>query len=459
MIQMKLQQIHSIYFIGIGGIGMSGLARYFHLNGRKISGYDKTATTLTDELIQEGIEIHFEEDLSLIPKNVDLVVYTPAVPSDHVELTYYRDNNYNVVKRSDLLEALTKDLFTIAVAGTHGKTTTTSMIAHILKSSGYDCTAFLGGIAANYETNFLAGKNNTVVVEADEFDRSFLKLHPDIAVITSSDPDHLDIYGNKEEVEKAYGAFAGMIKENGQLITKKNLSYLKYVPSLTPSYYAISGDADFVAENTELKSGTYSFDFKGDTSRIDDIHLGIAGYHNVENAIVAGAVASRLHIAGEKIRQALQTFKGVKRRFEFIVRNGDTVYIDDYAHHPAEIRAFLQSVREIFPDRIITCIFQPHLYSRTRDFADEFGQALSLADQLILLPIYPARELPIPGIDAALLLAKVSLTNKMICEKHELVNELKNKKREVIVTVGAGDIDQLVAPIKKMLEEKSKVKL
>lgn len=448
---MKLEKIHSIYFIGIGGIGMSGLARYFHLNGRRISGYDKSPSALTDELVKEGMQIHFEEDVNAIPKEIDLVVFTPAVPPDHKELVYYREHNYPVIKRSDLLEELTKDSFTIAVAGTHGKTTTTSMIAHILKYSGYDCTAFLGGIAANYETNFLAGKNNTVVVEADEFDRSFLKLHPNIAVITSCDPDHLDVYGTKEEVEKAYGEFAGKIKKGGVLITKKQLPFLQYVAGLTPLYYSISGEVDFKAENVRLVDGTYAFDFKTSTGNISDIHLGVAGYYNVENAIAASAVAWQLNIEKEMIREALNTFRGVKRRFEFIVRNDHAVYIDDYAHHPEELKAFLKSVREIFPGKNITCIFQPHLYTRTRDFADDFGKALSLADELILLPIYPARELPIAGVSSEMLLDKVSVLNKMVCKKKDLINELKKRKLEVVVTVGAGDIDQLVEPIKQML--------
>lgn len=448
---MNLDKIHSIYFIGIGGIGMSALARYFRMNGRTISGYDRTATSLTDELIKEGIQIHFDESPELIPKEVDLVVYTPAVPADNKELLYYKEHHYRIVKRSDLLEALTKDLFTVAVAGTHGKTTTTSMIAHILKDSGYDCTAFLGGIAANYNSNFLIGKNKTVVVEADEYDRSFLKLHPDIAVVTSCDPDHLDIYGNPEEVVKAYGDFANQIKSGGTLITKPSLPFLAYTSLLQPLYYSITGNTDFFASNLRIINGTYAFDFHANNDSISDVHLSVAGYHNVENAVAAGAVAYQLHIDKEKIRTALNSFKGVKRRFEFIVRNEKVIYIDDYAHHPAEITAFLKSVREIFPDKKITCIFQPHLYTRTRDFADEFGKALSLADELILLPVYPAREVPIPGVTSEMLLTRVSIQNKMLTEKKDLIPELSKRKPEVVLTLGAGDIDQLVEPVKKFL--------
>jgi len=450
---MHLEKIHSIYFIGIGGIGMSALARYFHSKGRKIYGYDRAATSLTDELMKEGMQIHFEEDAASIPKEVDLVVYTPAIPEEHEELKFYREHHYHIVKRSDLLEAVTKDSFTIAVGGTHGKTTTTSMIAHLLKDSGYDCTAFLGGIAANYDSNFLLGKNNTIVVEADEYDRSFLKLHPNLAVITSCDPDHLDIFGNEEEVVKAYGDYANQIKDNGMLITKKDLPFLAYYSHLNTQFYSVSDDTDFRAANMHLENGTYTFDLTTPEYSISDIHLAVAGFHNVENAVAAGAIGFQLGIEKEKIHSALSTFKGVKRRFEFIVRNGKTVFIDDYAHHPNEINAFLKSVREIFLQKKITIIFQPHLYTRTRDFAEAFGKSLSLADEVILLPIYPARELPIEGVNSEMLLERISIQNKRVVGKKDLINELKKSKLEVVVTVGAGDIDQMVEPIAKMINE------
>lgn len=435
---------------------MSGLARYFNLNGYKISGYDKTPSALTDEMMKEGMQIHFEEDISMIPRDVDLVVYTPAIPIDHKELVYYREHNFSVIKRSDLLEELTKDLFTIAVAGTHGKTTTSSMIAHILKSSGYDCTAFLGGITANYQTNFLAGKNKTVVVEADEFDRSFLKLHPDIAVITSCDPDHLDIYGSKEEVQKSYADFTKKIKAGGTLITKRELSFPdRSAEHVSTLHYALEGkEKDFSTENLRIENGTYAFDMVTGSGMISNIHLSIAGRHNAENAIAAAAVAVLLGIEGEKIRTALSTFKGVHRRFQFVMRSNNVIYIDDYAHHPAEIMAFLKSVREIFPGRKITCIFQPHLYTRTRDFAAGFAESLSLADEVILLPVYPARENPIEGVNSAMLLDRISAMEKRVVEKKDLLSELQNRNIEVLVTVGAGDIDLFVEPIRRMLEER-----
>ncbi len=436
---------------------MSGLARYFNMEGKKISGFDKTPTVLTDELISEGINIHFEENTELIPKDADLVVYTPAIPAGHAELDYCLRHNMQVIKRSELLERVTNDSFTIAVAGTHGKTTTTSMIAHILKHSGHDCTAFLGGIAANYNSNFLSGKNETVVVEADEYDRSFLRLHPAIGVITSCDPDHLDIYGSEEEVVKAYSEFACRIRPDGMLITKKTLPFLPFCKHSNKQFYSVNDTTDFHANNLQLRNGTYAFDFSTPEYSIRDIHLSVAGYHNVENAVAAAAVAYNLEIGKEKIAAALRSFAGVKRRFEFIVRNEKIVFIDDYAHHPVEITAFLKSVREIFPDKKITCIFQPHLYSRTRDFADDFGKALSYTDELILLPVYPARELPIAGVSSEMLLGKVSVSNKMVTEKTNLIAELKKRKLEVIATVGAGDIDQLVEPVKKFLINSSKV--
>ncbi len=454
---MNLGNIHSIYFIGIGGIGMSGLARYFHTHGVTVSGYDKAPSGLTSEMMHEGMAIHFEEDVSLIPKEVDLVVYTPAIPADHKELLYYRNHQYKVIKRSDLLELLTADLFTIAVAGTHGKTTTSSMIAHILKYSGYDCTAFLGGIAANFDSNFIAGKNKTVVVEADEFDRSFLKLHPDIAVITSCDADHLDIYGNGEEVKKSYDAFAAKIKTGGILLTRPALSFPdRSIDQIKTLYYALDGtDPDFYGTDTRIVQGTYAFNIAGAHLRVNEVHLSIAGRHNAENAIAAAAVASLLHIEPEQIRLALQTFKGVKRRFQFIVRTNHAIYIDDYAHHPAEITAFLNSVREIFPGRKLTCVFQPHLFTRTRDFAEAFSESLSLADEVILLPIYPAREVPIAGVNSEMLLEKIKAPVKRVVQKHELLGELMQVRLEVLVTVGAGDIDQLVDPIALMLEARN----
>lgn len=453
---MNLSEIKNIYFIGIGGIGMSALARYFNSSGRTISGYDKTPTPLTDKLIQEGIKIHFAEDVTLIPKKVDLVVYTPAVPKEHKELEYYRLHNYKVIKRSDLLEELTKNMFTIAVAGTHGKTTTSSMIAHLLKSSGYDCTAFLGGVTVNYESNFLIGKNNVVVVEADEYDRSFHKLHPDISVITSADADHLDIYGTEEAFIEAFKQFAHKLKRGGHLIIKHDLPFKNDLKDLILHNYSLHNKStDFFADNEKLDNGTFHFNFHTEKTSIHNIHLEVAGLYNVENAVAASAVGTLLKIPADKIREALQTFRGVKRRFEYVIRRQDFVYIDDYAHHPGEIKAFLSSVRNIFPDQKITCIFQPHLYTRTRDFADGFAETLSIADELILLPIYPARELPIEGVNSEMILQKATSKEKSVVEKNDLLNILKQKRLEVLVTVGAGDIDAFVEPIRKIFMKKS----
>ncbi len=446
----SLSEIKSIYFIGIGGIGMSALARYFNNRGVKISGYDKTPSQLTDELQAEGIKIHFEENISLVTKDIELVVYTPAVPNEHAELVYFRKNNFEVIKRSDLLEQVTKDAFTIAVAGTHGKTTTTSMIAHLLKSSGYDCTAFLGGITVNYNTNFLSGKNNVIVVEADEYDRSFLKLHPDISIITSADADHLDIYGTGEEVVKSFIAFAHQLKKDGSLIVKHELPFRNSLHELKHFSYSVADyDADFTCTNEQLLNGTFQFDLITGENTINEIHLGVAGMHNVENAVAAAAVGMLLKISPQKIREALESFKGVKRRFEYIIRTEDFIFIDDYAHHPQELKAFLTAVREIFPDKKITCIFQPHLYSRTRDFADGFAESLSLAHDVFLLPIYPAREEPIAGVTSEMIRDKMEGVNVRVVQKEELIRALEVSKPEVLVTCGAGDIDMLLEPIRK----------
>lgn len=428
---------------------MSALARYFNNRGVKISGYDKTSSHLTDELQSEGIKIHFEENISLIPKDVELVVYTPAIPAEHTELIFYRANNFEVVKRSDLLEQVTKDSFTIAVAGTHGKTTTTSLIAHLLKSSGYDCTAFLGGISVNYNTNFLSGKNNVIVVEADEYDRSFLKLHPDIAIITSADADHLDVYGSGEEVVKSFIDFAHQVKKDGRIIVKHELPFRNSLHELNQFSYSVSDyEADFTCTNEQLLKGTFQFDLIAGDHTINEIHLGVAGMHNVENAIAAAAVGMLLKIPMNKIREALETFRGVRRRFEYIIRTDDFVFIDDYAHHPNEIKAFLTAVREIFSDKKITCVFQPHLYSRTRDFADGFAESLSLAHEIFLLPIYPAREEPIAGVTSEMIRDKMEGVDVRVVKKENLIHELELSQPQVLVTVGAGDIDNLVEPIR-----------
>ncbi len=449
---MNLHALHKMYFIGIGGVGMSALARYFNTKGVKIYGYDKTETSFTDELIKEGMRIHFEENIDWIPKDVDLVVYTPAIPADHKELEYYKSNNYKVWKRSDLLEKVTEHMFTIAVAGTHGKTTTSTMVAHILRSSGNDCSAFLGGVSVNYHTNFLPGKNNMVVVEADEFDRSFLKLHPDIAVITSVDADHLDVYHTKEELQKSYLQFSKLVKPNGTLVVKNNLPInSKLNISNKIIYDTDSTDVDAYSSNLNLRDDCFVFDYSGKLGSIKNILLGVPGKHNVENAVAAISVALLAKVEKEKIKKALSDFKGVKRRFEYIVRTGKHIFIDDYAHHPQEIESFLSAVKEIYPKKKLTCVFQPHLYTRTRDFANDFAKSLSLCDELVLLPIYPAREKPIKGVNSEMILNKVDLKNKRVSSKDELLKIIKDEKPELVATVGAGDIDQLVEPIRKIL--------
>jgi UDP-N-acetylmuramate--alanine ligase len=444
-----------IYFIGIGGIGMSALARYFHSRGTRVSGYDKIASSLTKELEQEGMKIHYEENVDLIPKDAELVVYTPAVPKEHKELVYYQQNGYKVVKRSDVLQIATESSFNICIAGTHGKTTITTMVAHLLRHTGYGCNAFLGGISVNYGTNFWASERNVSVVEADEYDRSFLKLSPDIAIITAMDPDHLDIYGTAEEMEKAFIDFSGKIKEGGLLISKFGLKRTKELKGNTHlSYSAQNNHADAHAENIKMMNGSYEFDVVINEKRIEKVKLNIGGMHNVENAIAAITVASSLNIDEEKIKAAMADFRGVKRRFEYIIKNDELVFIDDYAHHPEELRALISSAKSLFRYKKCTMIFQPHLYTRTRDLADGFAEVLDMADEVILLPIYPARELPIAGVSSEMILDKMKSKNKRVLDKEALKNWIRkdfNKQGKVLVTAGAGDIDLLVEPIKEIL--------
>jgi UDP-N-acetylmuramate--alanine ligase len=462
-----LEGVKTVYFIGIGGIGMSAIARYFHAKGFRVSGYDKTKTALTAALESEGIPIHYFEDLNAAPKDADLIVYTPAVPKGHAELVYYQDNGYNVVKRSDVLQAVTAGCFNICVAGTHGKTTISTMIAHILRHTGYGCNAFLGGIAANYHTNFWSSDNDVCVIEADEYDRSFLKLNPNIAVITAMDADHLDIYGDETSMQDAFVAFGNKLKKGGVLFSKFGLKRIKEVKADRKQTYSLQNDAaDVSAANIKIKEGGYEFDVRLANSILANVELRVGGMHNLENAVVAIAVASELEIEGEKIREAVAAFKGVKRRFEYILppvkkQEGgyvQPVLIDDYAHHPEELRPLLKSVRSLFPQRVLTVVFQPHLFSRTKDFADGFGEVLSMADNVILLPIYPARELPMEGVTSELILNKISTANKQILTKKEMLQWMKehevNKEfGEVIVMTGAGDIDALVQPVKQIIEQ------
>lgn len=463
---MELKDIKRIYFIGIGGIGMSALARYFRFHGKEVSGYDKTVTPLTRQLEQEGIAVHYEEDLSLAPKDADVIVYTPAVPADHKELAYYRQHEYTILKRSDVLGVITNSSFNICVAGTHGKTTITTMIAHVLRHSGYGCNAFLGGIAVNYNSNFWSDPRNVCVVEADEYDRSFLKLHPDIAVITAMDADHLDIYGTAREVEQAFIDFSGKLKPGGLLLSKwgmQRTSELRGDNQLT--YSLENSGANAYASNIRMEQGSYTFNVQTKDWLLENIRLNMGGMHNVENATAAIVVAQRLGIADEKIKSAVEAFKGVKRRFEYIVKRlsvategkaGPLVFIDDYAHHPEELKALISGAKGLFPGMKCTVIFQPHLFSRTRDFADGFAESLDLADEVILLPIYPAREQPVPGVTSELIAEKMSKDKAVILGKAELLELLKKRVEktddlELVITAGAGDIDALVGPIGEML--------
>lgn len=452
----SLTNIKRIYFIGIGGIGMSALARYFNTQGVYVSGYDKTPTPLTDDLQKEGIQIHFEDDLNKIDKEATVIVYTPAIPAEHGELNYYKEHGYQVVKRSDVLNWITENAFTIGIAGTHGKTTTTSMTAHILRDSGYGCNAFLGGIASNYDTNFWSHERNVVVVEADEYDRSFLKLSPNIAVITAVDPDHLDIYGTPEEVLKAFGQYADKIKSGGTLIQKWGTTVVTTKKEKSIHTYGYDkNDASFHTKNLKVVDGSYIFDVVHPNGTLQDITLNMGGLHNVENATAAIAIALTLGIDDAKIKQAVSSFKGVKRRFEYKVKTASKILIDDYAHHPEELNALITGVRSIFPNEKMVLVFQPHLYSRTQDQCDGFVATLDQADEVILLPIYPARELPIPGVTSEMLLRKMTLSNKKIMSKEELLNWAKNTSDKLIVMAGAGDIDACIIKVQAILNSAS----
>lgn len=450
---IDINNIQSVYFIGIGGIGMSNLARYFAAKGAAVSGYDKTSTVLTQQLEAEGMAIHYTEDLDLIPRQVDLVVYTPAIPAQHAELVYYQQNGHPMLKRSQVLGAIMQHSFSIGVAGTHGKTTTTTMLAHILRHSGYGCNAFLGGIAVNYNSNFWTSDNNVCVAEADEYDRSFLQLNPNIAIITSMDADHLDIYGTVEAMEEAFIDFSGKLKPGGLLISKhglKRTADLKGDQQLT--YSGTDSQADVYAANITMEQGSYYFDVVLPGKTINGVALHMGGMHNVENVVAAIAVADHLHIDMEKIKAAVAAFRGVKRRFEYITAPAESpVLIDDYAHHPEELRALITGAKGLFPDKRCTVIFQPHLYSRTNDLATEFAEVLDIADEVALLPIYPARELPMPGVSSQMIVERMVLPNRQVLGKEALLEWLSAQSLELVITAGAGDIDTLVQPIKQIL--------
>lgn len=444
--------ISSIYFIGIGGIGMSALARYFISRGALVSGYDRSETPLTRQLAAEGISIHYQEAVELIPKEVDVVVYTPAIPAEHAELVYYQSNGYQVVKRSDVLQWITENSFNICVAGTHGKTTVSTMIAHLLRHTQYGCNAFLGGISANYNTNFWSSNREVAVIEADEYDRSFLKLSPDIAVITAVDPDHLDIYGTPEEVEKAFEAFAKKVKPGGVLVKQQGIeSNLHLSAHTTYTYSGKETTAQVYAENIRVVNGSYHFDIAGIRFSIPHLQLSMGGLHNIENAVAAVTVAYQLGISADVIRNALADFKGVKRRFEYKIQNKNQVLIDDYAHHPEELRALITGVQSIFPGERISLVFQPHLYSRTRDLCDAFAESLDLADEVILLPIYPARELPIEGVSSNMIAEKMQRAEVQILSKDNCLQWINRARPALLVMAGAGDIDQLIIQATQLL--------
>jgi UDP-N-acetylmuramate--alanine ligase len=459
---METGNIRHVYLLGIGGIGMSALARYFNAQGKKVAGYDKTATPLTEELKTENIAVHFDEnllsirELNLMPEDT-LVIYTPAVPKQHAEYQYFLTHGFNVMKRSEVLGLITENSYTIAVAGTHGKTTTSSLIAHMLRSSGVDCSAFLGGITQNYQTNLFIGKDSgkkgaVTVVEADEYDRSFLSLHPDIAVITSVDADHLDIYGDKEQMQESYHLFAQQLKAGGTLVAKKGTEAIQQNLKADIISYSLNESTDYHAASMSISGGRYHYSIVEGKKELKSLTLGLPGSHNVENSVAATAVARLMGLTDGQIRESLASFSGVKRRFEYHIRRDDLVYIDDYAHHPEELRACIQSVREMYPGKKITGVFQPHLFTRTRDFAAGFMNSLSMLDEVILLDIYPARELPIEGITSAMLLKGITAQSKLICSKQELVSEIVKRRPEVLLTLGAGDIDALVGPIKNALD-------
>jgi UDP-N-acetylmuramate--alanine ligase len=436
---MELNSIKRVYLVGIGGIGMSGLARYFHHLGCVVCGYDKTATDLTNDLHNEGIRVIFDDHSDWIPYSFQtpdegtLIIYTPAIPKDSVILNFFRDNGFELYKRSQVLGIISQGMFTV--------------VAHILKDSGTDCSAFLGGLSTNYHSNVLYGKNNIVVVEADEYDRSFLTLHPDVAIVTSMDADHLDIYGDHAHLTESFKLFASQIKPGGTLIHKKGLALD------TGFTYAVDAEADAMASNIKIENGDFYFDFKNSNTSITNIRMGIAGTHNIENAVAAIEACLILEVPAAAIKSALGSFKGVHRRFEYIIKNDRQIFIDDYAHHPEELKAAIRSVKKLYPGKKLTTIFQPHLFTRTRDFADGFAEALDMSDELIILDIYPARELPIEGVNAEMILGRMKLENKRRISKQEVLNVIKKEKPELLLTVGAGDIDTLVQPLKQVLQD------
>jgi UDP-N-acetylmuramate--alanine ligase len=455
---MKLESIKKIYFVGIGGIGMSALARYFNSRQVEVYGYDRISSPLTEKLESEGMQIHYEEAVHLIPEGIDLVVYTPAVPNEHAELQYFWNNNYQVLKRAAVLGIISRGMKAIAIGGTHGKTTTTSITTHILKTSGIDCTAFLGGIAENFQSNFVEGKSEWFVVEADEFDRSFLHLNPQISAVLSMDADHLDIYGNEQMMHQTFDEFVNKTNHHGTVVFKKGLP-LTVTDKMIDKYAMMTfghESGDFQIKNVRVENGYFVFDVASPIENIDNLAFTLPGKHNALNSLVGIAIAQQLGASSDNIRTALKTFKGIKRRFEFVVRGdlnaGQKVFIDDYAHHPSELNAAIDAARQMYPNRKLTGIFQPHLYSRTNDFQDGFAAALDELDEIYLLEIYPARELPMKGVTSEIIFNKMKNPNKHLVQKSNLLNELQLNGVEVLITLGAGDIDRLILPIKALIE-------
>lgn len=457
---MNIEQITSVYFVGAGGIGMSALIRYFLSKGKRVAGYDRTPSDLTAELNKEGSEIHYEDNVPLIPEYCQdpastLVVYTPAVPDTHTELIYFREHGFEIMKRARVLGEITRSSRGLCVAGTHGKTTTSSMTAHLLKQSNVDCNAFLGGILKDYESNLmLSDKSDLTVIEADEYDRSFHQLTPYMAVITSADPDHLDIYGTPEAYRESFEHFTSLIRPDGCLIMKKGIPVTpRLLPGVKLYTYSVGENADFRAENIRIGNGEIVFDFVAPGETVRDINLGVPVKVNIENGVAAMALAWLNGATAEELRKGMASFSGARRRFDFQLKRSDIVLIDDYAHHPEELKASISSVKELYAGKKITGIFQPHLYTRTRDFATDFAASLSLLDELILLDIYPAREEPIPGVTSRIIFDQVTIPRKQLCTKDQLLQVVSQNKYEVVLMVGAGDIDRLVAPVKEILEK------
>lgn len=451
---MNFKDIHSVYFIGIGGIGMSAIARYFNSQGKHVSGYDKTETTLTKKLVAESVDVHYDDRgakvLNELPKSNTLVVYTPAIPASMGELMSLNSEGYYVIKRARALGIISSEFETYAVAGTHGKTTTSAILAHVLYQTEQKCNAFIGGITSNYNSNCIVeAESKRVVVEADEFDRSFLELKPNYAIVTTMDSDHLDIYGDGAHLQKSFNDFINLVNVSGHVWLQADIevSSFKLKEGLRFNTYGFGTVADWKGENLRYENGCFYFDVVNGEDLYVAVEFGLPGQHNAENALAVFALCMTNGVDETVIRNAFKTFKGVKRRFDFHIRRDDLVVIDDYAHHPTEITAFLSSIKTIYPDRKLTTVFQPHLYSRTRDFMDEFAKALELTDELYLLDIYPAREAPLPGITSEKLLEKINLENKYMSTKLNIVNDLNKEKKELVVIVGAGDIDTCIQPI------------